>query len=93
MKELIEGIIRQLIPLVLTENVVLNLKVSFQARVKELAADSSNKIDDAAVAILLSDVVVKMVEEVVLEQLAKITLATDTSIDDLILKIVKDALK
>lgn len=93
MKDLIEGIIRQLIPLVLTENVVLNLKASFQAKVKELAADSSNKIDDAAVAVLLSDVVVKMVEDVVLDQLGKITLGTDTSIDDLIVKILKDALK
>ena len=93
MKDLIEGIIRQLIPLVLTKSVVLNLKDSFQSKVKEFAADSANQIDDAAVAVLLSDVVVKMVEDVVIEQLGKITLETDTSIDDLILKIVKDALK
>jgi hypothetical protein len=92
-KDLIEGIIRQLIPLVLTKSVVLNLKDSFQSKVKEFAADSANQIDDAAVAVLLSDVVVKMVEDVVIEQLGKITLETDTSIDDLILKIVKDALK
>ena len=93
MKDLIEGIIRQLIPLVLTKNVVLNLKESFHDKVREFAADSSNKIDDAAVSVLLSDVVVKMLEDVILEQASKFAIESDTSLDDLVVKIVKDALK
>lgn len=93
MKEILEGLLKQLLPMLLTPAVILNAKAKFQAALNDLADQSGNKIDDILVDLLLSQAVTAMFEEMVLGMAEKLALSTDTSLDDAALKLIKEALK